>query len=660
MVITSSGLALAAGIVTLAMTPGLGSAYVDFPAESLASLCRQRASDIAVLRVAKVRKDKYGIVFQKVRDLKGKYPGERLSLVLREEPANARFHPADSSNHQNQRRCVLDWAEEGKTAVVLFSQGNHVLCLGAHWVTVTVEAGRPPAEGPWVLPAGCDSRFLRFYCGDAEGFVTAVTEILAGKKVAVPCVVGDVETLSHQLGPIRRLPADFKVKEFHNPFHGQDPPWCTDHGNMQRTGADGSAGPKKPKIAWVWRSHGRSDTSPIPGEKALYASSFGAADGPGFHALVLDPSSDRRVLWSKQRPYLKGQVPGPPGAAVGQVIFGDGTDHQERATLYCLRDGDGLPLWQLSLTGKLRRFQGTPAIAGRKVYVGGGSAGILCLNPHLVRWEGKDHDLGFLQNTLETRWRELKAKHPLGSTDDLLPKPAPQLLWQQGQGKWQFDAPLGVVEDRVLAVSAYLDKEKVGERALVCFNAVDGSVLWKTSLGLNCWGGPSIGPYVLVGGSSIGPKPTAFQGARGELVAVELDGGAVKWRKEVSGAVLSAVAIKEGLAIFTASDGKVRAWDVYTGQERWSYDARSPMVAGPAATGQTVYVVDRKGVLHAVNLSDGKAQWALDLAADPAIQAPGLVWNAPVVYRGRLYLAASDSGDDGARSTTRIDFVGEE
>jgi hypothetical protein len=32
--------------------------------------------------------------------------------------------------------------------------------------------------------------------------------------------------------------------------------------------------------------------------------------------------------------------------------------------------------------------------------------------------------------------------------------------------------------------------------------------------------------------------------------------------------VLSAIAVRDGLAIFTATDGKVRAWDAFTGQER--------------------------------------------------------------------------------------------
>jgi hypothetical protein len=78
---------------------------------------------------------------------------------------------------------------------------------------------------------------------------------------------------------------------------------------------------------------------------------------------------------------------------------------------------------------------------------------------------------------LEQRWEELLAKYEgekkkdpqfaLPPDEDMLPRPAPKLLWQQGRGKWRVDAPTAVVEDRVLAASAYLDDEKAGERALL-------------------------------------------------------------------------------------------------------------------------------------------------------------------------------------------------
>jgi outer membrane protein assembly factor BamB len=153
--------------------------------------------------------------------------------------------------------------------------------------------------------------------------------------------------------------------------------------------------------------------------------------------------------------------------------------------------------------------------------------------------------------------------------------------------------------------------------------------------------------------------PKAIPAAKGEVVAVELDSGAVKWRKEVPGGVLSSVAAKAGMAIFTATDGRVRAWDAFTGQERWSYDARAPFFAGPAVTKGTVYAADLKGVVHALRLSDGKKQWVLDLGADPATKVSGMVYGSPTVHRGRLYLATCDLGGRAARAQNVVVCIGD-
>ena len=40
----------------------------------------------------------------------------------------------------------------------------------------------------------------------------------------------------------------------------------------------------------------------------------------------------------------------------------------------------------------------------------------------------------------------------------------PKRLWQVGQEKWHVDAPVTVAGDRVLAATAFLNLEKVGDR----------------------------------------------------------------------------------------------------------------------------------------------------------------------------------------------------
>jgi outer membrane protein assembly factor BamB len=652
-------LASLALLLTSAAEPA--HAFIDLPPESLARVCAM-ADAIAVLRVEKVNQEKKGIVYRKLRDLKGSFPkptkqfGDTFTHVLRTSPT-ADWHRQDSANQDLQNGAILAWAAEGKTAVIFQRGGEQAICIGHCWYTTR---GNPPPKEQWVLAAGSDSRYTRFFCGDVDGLVAAVNDLLAGKAVVVPHMVGTPRMLSDRTAPIRRVRADRAEpqREFYSPFYGQAA-WSTHRGNPQRTGADGP-GPKAPKILWVHHSPEHYVAPLVPGTKELFASGLGASNSPAFQALDLDPVGAKQQRWSKQAPFLTRPIAGAPALVQGHtamLVFGDGFHSAEGATLRCLRAADGFPLWQLPVAGKLVHFEGTPTFVDRKLYLGGGGAGVLCIEPGRVTFDGREQDLAFVQAVLEQRWKDLRAKYEAERKKDpqfaqspdeaRLPQPAPKRLWQQGQDKWHVDAPVAVVDDRVLAASAYLD-EKVGECVLVCLKAGDGAVLWKTPLQLNPWSGPTVGPYVLVGCSSIRLEPKSIAGAKGEVVAIELDSGTVKWRKEVPGGVLSSVAVKAGMAIFTATDGKIRADDAFTGLEKWSYDAKEPFFAGPAVSDKTVYAADLKGVVHAVGLADGKREWVLDLAADPATKTPGLVYGSPIVHGGRLYLATGNPGKDAA------------
>src|SRR5262249_14209368 len=159
--------------------------------------------------------------------------------------------------------------------------------------------------------------------------------------------------------------------------------------------------------------------------------------------------------------------------------------HQtDGAILHCLAQDKGLPLWQLPVPGKLVHLEGSPAVEKGKVYVGGGAAGGLCVDMTRVTLNGKEMDLPAIQKLLEGEWKKLQDKYEedrkkdpdfaVPPNEDQLPKPAPVKVWQVGQDKWHVDAPVAVAGDSVLVASAFLDEEKVGERALFCLNAKDG------------------------------------------------------------------------------------------------------------------------------------------------------------------------------------------
>ena len=193
--------------------------------------------------------------------------------------------------------------------------------------------------------------------------------------------------------------------------------------------------------------------------------------------------------------------------------------------------------------------------------------------------------------------------------------------------------------DKLFVASAYLDKEKEGDRALFCLDAATGKEQWRAPLTYNPWGGPTFaGDTVIVSGSSIAYTMKDLEGAKGEVVALDLKTGKEKWKKPVPGGVLGCAVATKDAAVFTCTDGKLRSFDLKDGSRKSIYDAKAPFFASPAVVGDTAYLADLKGVVHAVDLKTGNAIWTLDLGNEP-IKLPGANYGGVIVHGGRLYLA---------------------
>jgi len=448
-------------------------------------------------------------------------------------------------------------------------------------------------------------------------------------------------------------------------------PWTTYRGNSERTGCtDGKAGPAMPKVLWALKAQDQFITAPVPFGNHVYVSGLGALNASVFRALAIDPKAAERTAWSKTTPFLKQQTVSSPAVVDGKLIFGDGMHQTDGAFLYCVRADKGTPLWQYPVPGTLVHLEGSPTVEKGRVYLGGGAAGVFCVDMNRVTLDGKEMDLPAIQKVLDAKWAALLKKYEedvkkdpdfaVKPTDDQLPKPSPVKMWEQGKDKWHVDAPVALAGDRVLATSAYLEHEQVGDRALFALDAASGTIKWRTPLTLNPWGGPTVaGDTIVVGGSNIRYDPKDIAGARGDIAAYTLADGKEKWRKELKGGVLSCAAVADGLAVVTATDGKVRAFDLKTGELRWHYDAKAPFFAAPALAGGVVYAGDLKGVLHAIGLADGSAKWTLDLGKDPAVAAPGMIYGGPVVHGGRVYVATCNLEGPNAGKPTTVVCVGE-
>jgi outer membrane protein assembly factor BamB len=308
-----------------------------------------------------------------------------------------------------------------------------------------------------------------------------------------------------------------------------------------------------------------------------------------------------------------------------------------------------------------------------RAYFGAGSAGVIAVDVNRVTLDGKETDAAGVAQAIAAKWKELQAKYEedkkkdpdfaIPPSEDALPKPAPKVLWRQGEGQggnkaWHVDSPVAVAGDRVVVGSAFLEAEKAGDRAVYCLGAADGQVKWRAEVPHNPWGGPTVaGDLAIVGCSSVRFDPDQLGGAAGEVVAIELADGQVKWRRDVGAGVLSSVAVADGVAVFTTTDKKVHALDVRTGEPKWTYQAKAPFFAGAAVAGDVVYAADLNGTVHAIALADGKGRWKLDVGKET--KAPGRVYGSPVVDGGRVYVSTCNLDAQDAGRKTVVVCIGE-
>lgn len=451
-------------------------------------------------------------------------------------------------------------------------------------------------------------------------------------------------------------------------IHGQETSWVTYRGNAQRTGnTDGKAGPTTvPQLEWAMKSDEHFIASPVPAGEAMLFSALGAFNRPNVISLSTKPKDPKAVkpLWNKTSPLLRLPTVSSPAVIGDKIIFGEGMHQTDGAVLYCLPADGGQLLWALNVPGELVHMEGSPAIANGKVYIGGGSAGVMCVDLNTVTLDGKELDVKAVPALQADRWKTLLAKYEVDKkkdpdfaippSEDQLLKPTPKIIWTQGKTKWHVDAPLLVTGDYVLVASAFLDKEKLGDRALYCLDAGTGKEVWKTPLTYNPWAGPSvIGDTIVITTSSISYDPKLIEGAKGEVMALDLKTGKEKWKKNIPAGVLGCACLNKDTAVFTATDGKLRTFSLVDGSRVSIYDCKATLFSPAALVGTIAYVADLKGIIHAVDTKNGTAQWTLDLGKDP-INLPGMNYGGITAHGGKLYLATCNLEGEFTRKPTAI------
>jgi hypothetical protein len=192
--IAFGGLWAGALVLALAMPGERAQAYVEM-AYALGRIMEE-STNIVVLQVESVDKQKGLIVYRKVRDLKGTHKGDQIKHDIGQRG----FAPREWQN-------VMAWAEVGKTAVFFHQGGAGECCIDNYWYQVYA--------GDWWAMSHAEPFFTRSYCGKPANLATAVEAMLRGQEVTVPCMVdADKNALHLRTAKMQRMKASLKLQDY--------------------------------------------------------------------------------------------------------------------------------------------------------------------------------------------------------------------------------------------------------------------------------------------------------------------------------------------------------------------------------------------------------------------------------------------------------------
>jgi len=155
------------------------------------------ATNILVLRVEQVDRERNIIVYRKVEDLKGKHPTE----VIRHNIGRGGFHP-------REWQFIMEWAAPGRIAVFFHNGGASETCIDMYWYQCYGGGEN------WSMSHG-EPFLLRSYAGRAERLIPLVRAMLAGQEVIAPCMVdGDKNALHLRTARIMRMKASLKLLDY--------------------------------------------------------------------------------------------------------------------------------------------------------------------------------------------------------------------------------------------------------------------------------------------------------------------------------------------------------------------------------------------------------------------------------------------------------------
>jgi hypothetical protein len=177
----------------LLLSPQPARAYVEAP-YTLGRLIAE-STNVLLMRVEKVDREKNLIIYRKVKDLKGVHPTD----VIKHNIGHAGFNP-------REWQYCMEGAQVGNMAVMFHNGGASENFMPGYWYQAYA--------GDWWNMSHGEPFLLRSYAGKPEKLAAAVTACLAGQEVVVPCMVDDKTQLHVRAAKIQRVKASLKLLDY--------------------------------------------------------------------------------------------------------------------------------------------------------------------------------------------------------------------------------------------------------------------------------------------------------------------------------------------------------------------------------------------------------------------------------------------------------------
>ena len=368
--------------------------------------------------------------------------------------------------------------------------------------------------------------------------------------------------------------------------------WPELRGSPDRRGlADQVPGPTRGGVVWGRASDHRFDGTPsIVGDTVL---AVGARDGKS--RLFGWRVTTGELLFSTSPDAFQ---PGFSSPVVDELFLavGEGLHTTTDARLLLFRRPTAGPPELVQTLATQGHIEGTPILAGGRLWFTAGSEGVYC------------YSLDFHRSPpAELQWRKVGPAYPDAET---------ALAYSQGH--------------------LYVGLGKPGP-AIVQLNAVTGQEQRRVVLSQPCHCPPAVrwGRLYVGTGEAVYGEPAA--GTTGELICLDSESLQVLWRVTTPASLLGAIVAADDGVICTTVAGETLVYDL-EGNLRQSLPANVPVWTAPAVTDRWIYVVDSDGRLTGWDRRTGEPAWRVTLGP------PGYYTSSPVVARGHVLVGTPESG----------------